>query len=778
MLYNSLWNSLYVEEGLGMRILPLSVPLLKTILLKGEPLSPESLLLFGIGDNQMVPLSRCLQVPSFCILKRKDFSNSLQEKGVEIMVARGIKDRFLFLSISRIPSFVPSLPSLPLRLRWCDSVPLRPSTKVLSRPIIILAIVRQWVNTSSISSFIRTVPLPVLAGDRLHGRLPAVIISSAGKKRRERKTSILLPRTPVSSSSPGLKFPILPLTSLGGWQRYSLRTGRGFTTTQLFCLRASLIPPGLKESVIGRPIGSIAVLLRVEVNGIPIIGLLFLLKQYSYILWFKTLRSFLLIMTKKEAQSGEGPTIEKLIKLDREVKRSKKIIKTLKKIIKTLKKMVKELKNMVKFDSSQPDPSTPSAMKPPYEKPSSKGRSKGPGRKKGHQGTRRPKPERIDDVKPHTLSHCPDCLSSLGEPLSTRERFTEDIPKVKPVITKHIINIYWCRRCKKNVEAKVEDTLPKNTLGNRLLAQTTYLHFYLGLSLHKIVTYLNSCLYFPVSPGGLSLAWTRISEILSPWYESLGRLAKDSTLLHIDETGWRVSGKTYWLWCFANDKIVYYLISPSRASPVIRKVLGEFFKGILVCDFFGAYNRISALFKQRCLLHLLTDIKRTSVFCKTAEWLSFSKDLKRLIKEAIRLSIKGASITPEIYARRCDNIHKRLKKFIQKPYQDKQCLRLIKRLKRHQEELFTFLEQKDVPFHNNHVERMIRPPVVARKNSYCNRSQKGAKTQAILMSIFYTLHLRGQDPIAVLEETLRTYCKTGSLPSLSEMSEAQLARAS
>ena len=262
-------------------------------------------------------------------------------------------------------------------------------------------------------------------------------------------------------------------------------------------------------------------------------------------------------------------------------------------------------------------------------------------------------------------------------------------------------------------------------------------------------------------PGGLSQAWARISEILLPWYESLGILAKNSTLLHIYETGWRVLGKTYWLWCFANDKIAYYLISPSRASPVIKEVLGEFFKGILVCDFFGAYNRIGALFKQRCLLHLLRDITRTRISCQTVEWMWFSKRLKRLIKDAIRLSIKGASITPEVYARRCNAIHKRLKTLIQEPYKDKQCLRLIKRLKRHKNELFIFLEQKDVPFDNNHAERMIRPAVIARKNSYCNRSEKGAQTQAILMSVFHTLHLRGQEPITVLEEALRIYCRTG-----------------
>ncbi len=267
-----------------------------------------------------------------------------------------------------------------------------------------------------------------------------------------------------------------------------------------------------------------------------------------------------------------------------------------------MSKEIKELKKII--PPLKDDPSKPSGMKAPYEKLTLKGRKKRPGRKKGHPGVRRPAPERVDDTKIHTISQCPECSSILKEPVSKRERFSEDIPKVKPVITKHIINIYWCPRCDKIVEAPCEDALKKSTLGNRLLVKTLYLHFYLGLPLHKIVAYLNSCLYFSVFAGGLSSAWARLSEILSFWYEHLRILTKERPLLHIDETGWRVLGKTYWLWCFANPKIAYYHICPSRASPVLKEVLGEFFKGILVCDFFGAYNRIGALFKQRCLLHL------------------------------------------------------------------------------------------------------------------------------------------------------------------------------
>ena len=65
---------------------------------------------------------------------------------------------------------------------------------------------------------------------------------------------------------------------------------------------------------------------------------------------------------------------------------------------------------------------------------------------------------------------------------------------------------------------------------------------------------------------------------------------------------------------------------------------------------------------------------------------------------------------------------------------------------------------------------MIRGAVIMRKNSYNNRSDKGARTQAILMSVFTTLKQRGLNPLDTMEKALKTYIKTGQLPKLAEFS--------
>jgi len=108
-------------------------------------------------------------------------------------------------------------------------------------------------------------------------------------------------------------------------------------------------------------------------------------------------------------------------------------------------------------------------------------------------------------------------------------------------------------------------------------------------------------------------------------------------------------------------------------------------------------------------------------------------------------------------------INDRLMAMARGEYSDADASRLAKRLLRHCDQLFTFLDYADVPFDNNLAERMIRSAVILRKSSQSNRSEKGAAAQAVLMSIYRTLKLGGFNPIAVITNALRTYVKTGKL---------------
>jgi transposase len=412
-------------------------------------------------------------------------------------------------------------------------------------------------------------------------------------------------------------------------------------------------------------------------------------------------------------------------------------------------------------------PSTPSGMIAIYEKPAVSSRKKRPGRKKGHPGSGRKRPERIDRREEHQLPCCPHCQGRLKRLGETYVRYVEDIPQdLRSQATEHTIHRDWCPHCKKRVTPQVPDALPNARLGNRAVVLSAWMHYGVGTTMQQIVDVFNYHLQLKISKGTLTPIWDRLREALFPWYEQIQQEGLSSAVLHADETGWRVEGKTHWLWCFSNPRLTYYMIDRSRGEPALRKFFVEEFAGTLVSDFWGAYNAITGGPRQKCLVHLFRDLEHVEKYKNPGKhWAEFAKKLRRLLGDAIRLW-KRENCPPAEYASRRECLDRRLRELIETDWRDPQAGRLIKRLKRHQSELFTFLDHADVPFENNHAERAIRPAVIIRKNSYANRSHRGADTQAVLMTIFRTLKQRGYDLLDSVTQALKTFLTTGKLPPL------------
>lgn len=441
-------------------------------------------------------------------------------------------------------------------------------------------------------------------------------------------------------------------------------------------------------------------------------------------------------------------------------------------------------------------PATPSGMIPVYLKPNvpdaagasnstgaansagatnstaSRRRRKRPGARNGHPGQRRPTPTRIDERQEHRLKVCPCCGGQLQRCHHARKRLIEDLLEtLRTAVTEHVIHRDYCPTCKKHLEPVVPDALPNATFGHRLISFTSWCHYGLGVTLAQLIDILQFHLRTKLSAGGLIAAWRRLADILTPWYEQIAEEAKKSAHLHADETGWRVRGRTCWLWCFANGQVCYYLIDRCRGSPVLQRFFGEAFDGILLHDFWTAYESIDVRDRQYCLVHLLRELEKVDLKRAArpnenhAAWQAFAKTLRRLIRDGIRLR-KRPDFSPEKYRGRIQRIGRRLDALIAAECADPDAKRLLKRLRRTGDHLFTFLDYPEIPFENNFAERQIRPAVILRKNSQSNRSDRGAATQAVLMSVYRTLRLRGHDPLRFITEALRTYLQTGQLPPL------------
>jgi transposase len=416
----------------------------------------------------------------------------------------------------------------------------------------------------------------------------------------------------------------------------------------------------------------------------------------------------------------------------------------------------------------------PSGVVPPYAKPPAASRRKMPGARDGHPGVARPRPEAIDRRQTHQLAACPDCGGTLTRTGRKRTRTVEDIPdNLKPEVTEHTICRDWCSRCKKQVEPKVPDALAGCTLGNRTVALSAWLHYGLGVTTSQIVEVFNQHLRLKISDGGLTAMWHRLAAVLGPWYEALHRHCLDAGVLFADETGWRVNGQTWWLWCFATRDATCYLIDESRGHPALEEFFVQEFAGVLVSDFWAAYDAVGRT-RQKCWPHLLRELKEVDKSAEAGQdWPDFAKRLRRVYGDAVRLEAQRPTRTADDFDTKLCRLHGRVTDLASASWTNPHAQRLAKRLSKYGPELLTFVEFDGVPPSNNHAEREVRPAVLMRKASFGNQSNAGAKTRTVLMSVMRTLKVRGLDAPAVVIDALRNYAAAGTLPPLPEKASSE-----
>ena len=95
-----------------------------------------------------------------------------------------------------------------------------------------------------------------------------------------------------------------------------------------------------------------------------------------------------------------------------------------------------------------------------------------------------------------------------------------------------------------------------------------------------------------------------------------------------------------------------------------------------------------------------------------------------------------------------------IKQIIDTPYQHEDSKEIQTPIANQKNNLITALLYEKVPLTNNHSERNLRDFVVARKISGGSRSQEGAKTNAVLMSIMQTNLLQNKPLVPTLKNDL------------------------
>lgn len=273
--------------------------------------------------------------------------------------------------------------------------------------------------------------------------------------------------------------------------------------------------------------------------------------------------------------------------------------------------------------------------------------------------------------------------------------------------------------------------------GPKLKSFILMLHYHNKLSYDDIVDFIFTYTGMVLSKGSVVNLVESCGNNLKVTYENIQKEIQNSEVIGIDETGWRVDGKNFWVWVFQNEHSVLYTIENNRSSKTPISILGDYFDGVVVSDFFSAYNKVISPFKQKCLAHLIRSLQY--VFEVTGKKQgSYSDRLINLFRSAIHLK-NSISFNSEFYKKSQLQIENELDDLIKEKVRYKDEVRIQKRLIKYRADLLLFLRFENVPATNNASERDIRKCVIHRKICNGSRSVKGSKTYSIISSVIQSL---------------------------------------
>ena len=135
----------------------------------------------------------------------------------------------------------------------------------------------------------------------------------------------------------------------------------------------------------------------------------------------------------------------------------------------------------------------------------------------------------------------------------------------------------------------------------------------------------------------------------------------------------------------------------------------------------------------------------------------FAQDVMAVLRAALGLRDQKSKLAPEAFADQAAEIEQRLDALIDEKRRltDPDNVRLAKRSRKQREHLLRFLYVDGLDATNNQAERMLRPAVITRKTSGCNRTPGGAEAHSILASILVTCRQRALSAVDFLVKVQR-----------------------
>jgi transposase len=425
---------------------------------------------------------------------------------------------------------------------------------------------------------------------------------------------------------------------------------------------------------------------------------------------------------------------------------------------------IAELERRLGLNSSNSGkpPSSDGLKKPPRVSSLREPSGKKTGGQRGHPGETLCQAEKPDA----TVDHYPQACAGCGEPLTAATasghvaRQVFDLPEPRPlIVTEHRAYVCRCAACGRRTQgAFPEGVSAPVQYGTRIAAFVLYLLYYQLLP-EKRLAVLMADLF------GVKLVTATIAGISQDYADRFRGFAgtlRDhvaaAAVKHMDETGFRIGGKTQWLHIASTVWLTFYRTAAKRGSLLANVT------GIVVHDHWKPYYTMTGVLHALCNAHHLRELKAL-VEIEKEDWAGKMQRLLRRACHATNLAREqGVPLRPALIAliERCyDGILAEGTAFHEgQPALAKTRRRgrpprrvghnLLLRLSTRKQDVLRFLIDPRVPFTNNLAERDGRMMKLRQKISGGFRSEHGAKDFAVMRSVLSTARKQGWNMLETL----------------------------
>ncbi len=405
---------------------------------------------------------------------------------------------------------------------------------------------------------------------------------------------------------------------------------------------------------------------------------------------------------------------------------------------------------------------------------------------------------------------CPQCrqpFTLLGDHVSGQQVDWQVIVRLVAHCRRRYKRVCSCRVPGTVMAPGPPKAIGKGLFSNAFIAMLFTERYVAGRSMNSLVTGL-ARQGADISPATLAGTCAQAGALLVPLAQAVTARSRGSWHLHADETTWRVfappegSGPAkWWLWVFIGPDSVCFVMDPSRSGAVLARHAGIDAKTgqlsedgdgprrlVISSDFYAVYQsagkKADGLVNLFCWAHVRRHFVRAGdanpVQLKywTQAWLDRIKDLYAAHEQLMAAWQDAAAPAPgdkagaaagleqaqAAWDTAIDVIDQARKKQMAAPGLQEPAKKALATLDREWDGLAAHRNYPMIGLDNNTAERMIRGPVVTRKNARGSHNGDSARLAAVIWTVTATVQMAGLNVLTWLSAYLDACGRNGGVP--------------